>query len=53
MIVSIAGGLLIGCSGMEDNFLSIPRVLVFYPFFLAGIILTERNLRLIERKKEE
>lgn len=43
MILSIAGGLLIGCSGMSDNFLSIPRVLVFYPFFLAGILLTEKN----------
>lgn len=35
--VSIACGLLIGLSDMPDNFLSIPRILYFYPFFLAGI----------------
>lgn len=37
MFLSIIAGLLIGCSQMQDNFLSIPRILVFYPFFLAGI----------------
>lgn len=37
MILAIAAGLLIGCSDMKDNFLSIPRILVFYPYFLAGI----------------
>lgn len=37
MILAILAGLLIGCSGMKDNFLSIPRILVYYPFFLAGI----------------
>lgn len=36
MLLAVAAGLLIGCSGMQDNFLSIPRILVFYPFFLAG-----------------
>lgn len=43
MLVAIAAGLLIGCSGMQDNFLSIPRILVFYPFFLAGTNF-DRNL---------
>lgn len=37
MILAVVSGLFIGCSGISDNFLSIPRVLVFYPFFLAGI----------------
>lgn len=37
MILAFAAGLLIGCSDMKDNFLSIPRILVFYPYFLAGI----------------
>lgn len=36
MILAVAAGLLIGLSGMKDNFLSIPRILVFYPYFLAG-----------------
>lgn len=37
MLLSVIAGLLIGCSDMPNNFLSIPRVLVFYPFFLAGM----------------
>ncbi len=37
MILAIAAGLLIGCSGIKDNLFSIPRILVFYPYFLAGI----------------
>ena len=36
MILSICAGILIGFSGMQDNFLTIPRALVFYPFYLAG-----------------
>lgn len=35
--LAIIAGLLIGFSDMKDNYLSIPRILVFYPFFLAGI----------------
>lgn len=34
--LSAAAGLFIGCSDMADNFLSLPRILCFYPFFLAG-----------------
>ena len=26
-----------GSSGLDDNFLSIPRILAFYPFFLLGV----------------
>lgn len=37
MLFTIASGLLIGCSDMKDNFLSLPRILYFYPFFLAGM----------------
>lgn len=33
---ALLGGLLIGLSDMPDNFLSLPRMLVFLPFFLAG-----------------
>ncbi|MGN0334482.1 MAG: acyltransferase family protein [Lachnospiraceae bacterium] len=45
MILSVAAGLLIGCSGMPDNFLSIPRILVFYPYFLAGIHFDRKMLK--------
>ncbi len=44
MALSIVAGLLIGCSDMKDNYLSLPRILVFYPFFLAGIHFTKDSL---------
>lgn len=36
MIFSIIAGLLIGLTNL-DNFLSIPRIVFFFPFFLAGL----------------
>ena len=36
MILAILAGIFIGFSNMEDNFLTIPRALVYYPFYLAG-----------------
>ena len=48
MILSIVAGLLIGASDMSDNFLSIPRILVFYPFFLAGIHFERSQLTKIQ-----
>lgn len=36
MVWSVLAGLLIGCTGIKDGFLTIPRALVFYPFYLAG-----------------
>lgn len=44
VILSVAAGLLIGCSNMPDNFLSIPRILVYYPFFLAGMYCTRERI---------
>lgn len=43
-ILSVAAGLLIGCSDMPGNFLSIPRILVFYPFFLAGMYFDRQTI---------
>lgn len=46
--LSILMGLAIGFSPMKDNYLTIPRALVFYPYFLAGVMLekdTVANLR--------
>ena len=36
MVLAIIAGFLIGYSNMESNFLTIPRALVYYPFYLAG-----------------
>ena len=35
MVLTIVGGLLIGMVGL-DNYFSIPRIVFFFPFFLAG-----------------
>ncbi len=37
LIFAVAAGLWVGSSGLDDNFLSIPRILAFYPFFLLGV----------------
>lgn len=44
MIFSVIAGLLIGCSGMKSNYLSLPRILFFYPFFLAGMNFTRESV---------
>ena len=49
MLLAVAAGLLIGISGMKDNFLSIPRILVFYPFFLAGIHFERDQITYLKR----
>ena len=36
MVLAILAGFLIGFSNMEDNFLTIPRAVVYFPFYLAG-----------------
>ncbi len=36
MVFAVAAGFLIGFSNMENNLLTIPRALVYYPFYLAG-----------------
>lgn len=51
LILSVACGLLIGCSGMKDNFLSIPRILYFYPFFLLGTIFTRDSVTKLRSRK--
>ncbi len=51
MLLSVGLGLLIGCSDMADNFLSLPRILVFYPFFLAGTIFSRDTLNTLRTRK--
>lgn len=36
MVLAVLAGILIGFSNMENNFLTIPRALVYFPFYLAG-----------------
>ena len=44
MIITVIMGLFIGCSDMPDNYLSLPRILFFYPFFLAGMNLSRETI---------
>ena len=36
MVLAILAGILIGFSNMENHFLTIPRAVVYFPFYLAG-----------------
>ena len=47
--LSFLAGLLIGFSEL-DNFLTIPRIVYFYPFFLAGTCFTSRNVSQIRQR---
>ena len=53
MLISVAFGLLIGCSDMPGNYLSIPRILVFYPFFLAGMYFDRDFITKFRTKKTQ
>lgn len=51
LILALLAGLLIGYSNMENNFLTIPRALVFYPFYLAGTCFDRKQLDQLRSKK--
>lgn len=36
MVATVIAGLLVGASSLDDNFLTLPRMITFYPFFLMG-----------------
>ena len=44
LILAFIGGFLIGFSNMENNLLTIPRALVYYPFYLAGTLFDRTTL---------
>lgn len=49
-LVSVTAGLAAGLLTIPSNFLSIPRILVFYPYFLAGTVLNRTLLEKYHRK---
>lgn len=53
MPLSIIAGLLIGCSDLPGNFLSIPRTLVFFPFFLAGTSFNRETLTQLRSRRNQ
>lgn len=52
-LLSVLAGLLIGCVDMPSNFLSIPRILVFYPFFLAGMYCDRSFITRLRKKASQ
>ena len=50
MLLAVILGLLIGCSDMKNNYLSLPRILYFYPFFLAGIHFDKESVAKLRTK---
>lgn len=53
MALSIIAGLLIGCSTVKGNFISISRVAVFYPFFLAGMYFNREIITQLRNRKNQ
>lgn len=51
LLLAVICGLLIGCSNMENNLLTIPRALVFYPFYLAGTVFDRETLNNLRTPK--
>ena len=51
MIFAVIAGLLIGYSKLNDGFLTIPRTLVFYPFYLAGTSFERESLTKLRNRK--
>lgn len=49
--IAIFAGIAIGFSKIESNFLSIPRALVFYPYFLAGTCMERGQIEKLRTKK--
>ncbi|MGN1140942.1 MAG: acyltransferase family protein [Oliverpabstia sp.] len=49
-VLSITAGLLIGLTNL-DNFLSIPRIVFFFPFFLAGLNFDSSRLTRFRNRK--
>ncbi|MGL6199483.1 MAG: acyltransferase family protein [Lachnospiraceae bacterium] len=50
-VIAVIAGLLIGISQMKDNFLSIPRMLVFFPFYIAGKWVTREEVMVLRSQK--
>lgn len=53
MIWTVIAGLLIGCSHINDGFLTIPRTLVFYPFYLAGTEFERNTLTALRENRKK
>ena len=50
-VLAVLAGILIGFSNMEDNLLTIPRALVYYPFYLTGTSFDRETLNRWRTKK--
>lgn len=51
MVITIALGLIIGLLPVKGSFLSISRVCVFYPYFLAGTLFTKEQITPYQNKR--
>ena len=51
LVLAVIAGLLIGFSKMNDGFLTIPRALVFYPFYLVGTSFNRETLNKLRSKR--
>lgn len=52
-LLSVIAGLIIGCTHLPSNYLSIPRILVFYPFFLAGMYCDRDTITKLRNRRNQ
>lgn len=50
LCIAFVVGLLVGASSLDDNYLTLPRVFTFYPFFLLGLQLDRRRIDYLRTK---
>ena len=43
-------GLFVGASSLDDNYLTLPRMFTFYPFFLLGMDLDRNRIDLLRAR---
>ncbi len=48
--IAVAIGLFAGCLGIDDNFLTLPRLMVFFPFFVIGADFKREYITAIRNK---
>ncbi len=48
--IAFAIGLAVGASSLDDNYLTLPRMLTFYPFFLMGVNLDRGSVDRLREK---
>lgn len=50
ILIAFVAGLLVGTSSLDDNYLTLPRMFTFYPFFLLGTELDRGSIDVFRKR---